>query len=101
PPAGFDKVPNGFDQQFWIGSAGGRGKCVASAAGWWTVTVVAERASPTPQRPTPAALRPPAGSGRGDRWIRWTTTASVVLLAGIAAVVSYRHMHTLAVAHGE
>jgi hypothetical protein len=29
------------------------------------------------------------------------TTASVVLLAGIAAVVSYRHMHTLTLAHGE
>jgi Protein of unknown function (DUF2637) len=36
-----------------------------------------------------------------DRWIRATTTASVVLLAGIAAVVSYRHMHTLTLAHGE
>jgi hypothetical protein len=36
-----------------------------------------------------------------DRWIRWTTTASVVLLAGIAAVVSYRHMHTLTLADGE
>jgi hypothetical protein len=39
--------------------------------------------------------------GLADRWIRWTTTASVVLLAGIAAVVSYRHMHTLTLAHGE
>ena len=38
---------------------------------------------------------------RGDRWVRWTTTASVVLLAGIAAVVSYRHMNTLALQHGE
>ena len=37
----------------------------------------------------------------GDRWIRWTTTGSVVLLAAIAAVVSYRHMHTLTLAHGE
>ncbi|HVQ93569.1 MAG TPA: DUF2637 domain-containing protein [Mycobacteriales bacterium] len=37
----------------------------------------------------------------GDRCIRWTTTASVVVLAGIAAVVSYRHMHTLTLAHGE
>jgi hypothetical protein len=27
--------------------------------------------------------------------------ASVILLAGIAAVVSYRHMHALALAHGE
>jgi Protein of unknown function (DUF2637) len=54
-----------------------------------------------PQPSTPAASRPPAGSGRGDQWIRWTTTASVVLLAGIVAVVSYRHMHALALAHGE
>jgi hypothetical protein len=36
-----------------------------------------------------------------DRWIRWTTTGSVLLLAAIAAVVSYRHMHTLTLAHGE
>ncbi len=32
---------------------------------------------------------------------RRTTTASVLLLAGIAAVVSYRHMHVLALDHGE
>jgi hypothetical protein len=38
---------------------------------------------------------------RADRWIRRTTTASVVLLAGIAAVVSYRHTHTLTLQHGE
>src|SRR5947207_256518 len=36
-----------------------------------------------------------------DRWIRRTTTATVLLLAGIAAVVSYTHMHTLALQHGE
>ncbi len=36
-----------------------------------------------------------------DRWIRRATTARIVLLAGIAAVVSYQHMHTLTVAHGE
>ena len=36
-----------------------------------------------------------------DRWIRRITTASVLLLAGIAAVVSYGHMHTLAPEHGE
>src|SRR5215468_12338243 len=42
-----------------------------------------------------------AASSGGDRWIRRLTTASVVVLAGIAAVVSYRHMHTLALAHGE
>ncbi len=38
---------------------------------------------------------------RADRCIRWTTTASVVLLAAIAAVVSYQHMHELALRHGE
>ena len=38
---------------------------------------------------------------RVDEAIRRTTTASVVLLAGIAAIVSYRHMHTLALEHGE
>jgi hypothetical protein len=42
----------------------------------------------------------PGGPDR-DRWIRWTTTGSVLLLAAIAAVVSYRHMHTLTLAHGE
>ncbi|MGP4102533.1 DUF2637 domain-containing protein [Nonomuraea sp. KM90] len=36
-----------------------------------------------------------------DRWIRWTTTAAVLVLAGIAAVVSFRHMRELALAHGE
>jgi hypothetical protein len=33
-----------------------------------------------------------------ERWIRWTTTMSVLLLA---AVVSYRHMYELALAYGE
>jgi Protein of unknown function (DUF2637) len=37
----------------------------------------------------------------GGRWIRGTTTASVVLLACIAAVVSYGHMHMLTLVHGE
>ena len=37
----------------------------------------------------------------GDQWIRRTTTASVVLLAVIAGVVSFRHMHTLALSVGE
>lgn len=38
---------------------------------------------------------------RADRWIRLTTTASVLLVALIAAVVSFRHMHELALLHGE
>lgn len=36
-----------------------------------------------------------------DRWIRRTTTGAVFVLAAIAAVVSYRHMRELALAHGE
>ncbi|MFI6483716.1 DUF2637 domain-containing protein [Nonomuraea sp. NPDC050663] len=36
-----------------------------------------------------------------ETWIRPTTMASVLPLAGIAAVVSFRHMHELALAHGE
>ncbi|MEV0199818.1 DUF2637 domain-containing protein [Nonomuraea sp. NPDC050691] len=38
---------------------------------------------------------------RAEKWIRWTTTASVLLVAGIAAVVSFRHMYRLALQHGE
>jgi hypothetical protein len=38
---------------------------------------------------------------RGQMWIQVATTASVIVLALIAAVVSYGHMHTLALRHGE
>ncbi|GAA2116435.1 DUF2637 domain-containing protein [Actinomadura alba] len=37
----------------------------------------------------------------GDRAIRWTTTVSAVVLAGIAAVLSYKHMFTLVCEYGE
>ena len=37
----------------------------------------------------------------GDRWIRWTTTGCVALLALIAGTVSYLHMHTLVELHGQ
>ena len=36
-----------------------------------------------------------------DRWIRWTTTGCVALLALIAATVSYLHMHMLVEQHGQ
>src|SRR5215467_10961750 len=36
-----------------------------------------------------------------DRWIRWTTTGCVALLALIAATVSYLHMHLLVELHGQ
>jgi hypothetical protein len=36
-----------------------------------------------------------------DRWIRWTTTGCVALLALIAGTVSYLHMHLLVELHGE
>lgn len=36
-----------------------------------------------------------------DRWTRWTTTAAVALLSLIAGVVSFGHMHELALRAGE
>src|SRR5690348_10565117 len=36
-----------------------------------------------------------------DRWIRWTTTGCVGLLALTAGTVSYLHMHTLVELHGQ
>lgn len=36
-----------------------------------------------------------------SRWSRWTTIVAVLLLAAIAAVVSYSHMYDLALRHGE
>jgi hypothetical protein len=36
-----------------------------------------------------------------SRWSRWTTIAAVLMLAVIAAVVSYSHMYELAERHGE
>lgn len=40
-------------------------------------------------------------NGRADKWIRWTTTGCVALLALIAATVSYLHMHMLVEIHGQ
>lgn len=39
--------------------------------------------------------------GGTDRAIRWTTTPSVIVLAVIAAIVSYRHMYLLVRRYGE
>lgn len=36
-----------------------------------------------------------------DRVIRWASMASVMLLAGIAAVISYKHMYHLVLRYGE
>lgn len=36
-----------------------------------------------------------------ERAIRWTTTLSVIVLASIAAVVSYKHMYELVLRYGE
>jgi hypothetical protein len=38
---------------------------------------------------------------RVDRIIRWSTAVVVVLLAGVAAVVSYRHAYEVITAYGE
>jgi hypothetical protein len=40
-------------------------------------------------------------SAASDRWIRWTTTGCVALLALIAGTVSYLHMHLLVELHGQ
>ncbi|HEY4851129.1 MAG TPA: DUF2637 domain-containing protein [Streptosporangiaceae bacterium] len=40
-------------------------------------------------------------SAGAERWIKWTTTGCVGLLALIAGTVSYLHMHTLVVLHGQ
>src|SRR5882724_1685546 len=40
-------------------------------------------------------------NGAADRWIRWTTTVCVGLLAIIAGTVSYLHMHLLVELHGQ
>lgn len=36
-----------------------------------------------------------------SRWSRTVTIAAVLMLGGIAAVVSYSHMYELALRHGE
>jgi hypothetical protein len=36
-----------------------------------------------------------------DRWMRWTTTGCVGLLALIAGTVSYLYMHALVALHGQ
>src|SRR5215470_17494321 len=40
-------------------------------------------------------------SGRADQWIRWTTTACMGLLALVAGIVAYLHMHMLVALHGQ
>src|SRR5215467_8568669 len=40
-------------------------------------------------------------SGPADRWIKWTTTGCVALLALIAGTISYLHMHILVARHGQ
>jgi hypothetical protein len=39
--------------------------------------------------------------GGANRWIKWTTTGCVALLALIAGTVSYLRMHTLVALHGQ
>ncbi|MGH3241624.1 MAG: DUF2637 domain-containing protein [Spirillospora sp.] len=36
-----------------------------------------------------------------DRAIRWASTVGVIMLAGIAAVISYKHMYHLVPRYGE
>jgi hypothetical protein len=68
--------------------------------------VAVAHSSPSPDRSTimvSGAIEPRVGTGGrcGDRLIRWTTTVSVVVLAVIAAIISYRHMFVLVHRYGE
>lgn len=47
------------------------------------------------------AWRRLSAAARGGRWIGWLSAAAVLIVAGIAAVVSYIHIQTLAVTHGQ
>ncbi|MFI6324790.1 DUF2637 domain-containing protein [Nonomuraea sp. NPDC050556] len=49
--------------------------------------------------PTPCLCR--TDRQRSERRVRRITTVTVIVLAAIAAAVSYRHLHMLAVRHGE
>jgi hypothetical protein len=40
-------------------------------------------------------------SARANRWIRWTTVGCVALLALVAGMVSYLHVHMLVARHGQ
>ncbi|EFC82853.1 DUF2637 domain-containing protein [Parafrankia sp. EUN1f] len=53
--------------------------------------------------PTPAGSAPtrPNLWRDGERWIRIATVLAVLAVAGIAAIVSYRHMRAVALANGE
>lgn len=42
-----------------------------------------------------------ADTARADLMVRRTTVATVIFLAAIAAIISYGHMHTLALRHGQ
>ncbi len=52
-------------------------------------------------RQDPTSPSPKRRWGTGDRWIRLATVIAVLGVAGIAAVVSYRHMRAVAILHGE
>jgi hypothetical protein len=41
------------------------------------------------------------GKGGAERAIRWATTLSVIVLAVIAAIISYKHMYLLVRRYGE
>jgi hypothetical protein len=41
------------------------------------------------------------GNGHAERAIRWATTLSVIVLAIIAAIISYKHMYLLVRRYGE
>lgn len=61
------------------------------------------RSEPAAPRPQVSGLegRERAVTGRGDRLIRWGAAVSVLLVTGIAAVISYGHAYELVTRYGE
>ncbi|SNQ51684.1 conserved membrane hypothetical protein [Frankia canadensis] len=58
-------------------------------------------AAAKPRRQDPTAPGHRSRWRTGDFWIRLATVTAVLGVAGIAAVVSYRHMRAVAILHGE
>jgi hypothetical protein len=72
----------------------------ADEAAWW-VGVLAPKEPRQQMTASVQTMTIVVDTRAEERWIRGTTTASVVLLACIAVVVSYGHMHMLTLVHGE
>ena len=83
------------------GRSGSRNRCCAGRLERRSASPAGHSASPAGHSASPAGHSASPARQRADRWIRWTTTGCVALLALIAATVSYLHMHMLVELHGQ